>query len=114
MTTFDYNYQNSFFFFFAFLFKFVNPAERTIALICTKKKLKNSGSCDKIMSSCKCPIQSNIDVPVICRATGETTLESRGNFFLSIYREKEAFEFARRVRIAKVLQKMLLVQVARL
>ena len=114
MTTFDYNYQNSFFFFFAFLLKFVNPAERTIALICTKKKLKNSGSCNKIMSSCNCPIQSNIDVPVICRATGETTLESRGYFFVSIYREKEAFEFARKVRIAKILQKMLLVLVARL
>ena len=95
MTTFDYNYQNSFFFFFFFLLKFVNTAERTIALTCTKKKLKNSGSCNKIMSSCNCPIHSNIDVPVICR-------------------EKEAFEFARRVRIAKILQKMLLVLVERL
>ena len=38
MTTFDYNYRINFlFFFFAFLFKFVNPAERTIALIYTKK-----------------------------------------------------------------------------
>jgi len=66
------------------------------------------------MSSCNCPIQSHIDVPVICRATGETTLESRDYFFVGIYREKEAFEFARRVRIAKILQKMLLVLVARL
>ena len=66
------------------------------------------------MSSCNCPIQSNIDVPVICRPTGETTLESRGYFFVSSYREKKAFEFARRVRIAKILQKMLLVLVARL
>ena len=114
MRTFDYNYQNSFFFFFAFSFKFVSPAERTIALIYTKKKLKNSGSCNKIMSSCNCPIQSIIDVPVICRATGETTLESRGYFFVSSYREKKAFELARRVRIAKILQKMLLVLVARL
>ena len=71
-------------------------------------------SCNKIMSSCNCPIQSNIDVPAICRATGETTLESRGYFFVSSYREKKAFEFARRVRIAKILQKMLLVLVARL
>ena len=49
MTTFDYNYQNSFF--FVSLFKFVNPAERIIALICTNKQknLKNSGSCNEMM-----------------------------------------------------------------
>ena len=39
---------------------------------------------------------------------------SRGYFFVVIYREKEVFEFARRVRIAKVLLKMLLVLIVRL
>ena len=46
-------------FVFALLFKFLNPAEdkRTIALICTRNnKLKDSGSCSKMTSSCTCPI----------------------------------------------------------
>ena len=60
VTTFDYNYQKPFLFFFLFHI-LVNPAEvkknRKPLFAQGNNKLKHSGSCNTMASSCNCPIQ---------------------------------------------------------
>ena len=60
VTTFDYNYQKPFLFFFLFHI-LVNPAEvkknRKPLFAQGNNKLKHSGSCKTIASSCNCPVQ---------------------------------------------------------
>ena len=82
---------------FALLFKFVNPAGewRTIALICTRKQQTQgqSGSCNKMTSSCNCPIHQETHLNDTRRPEKNSTKKKKSSRERSVTTENERQKF---------------------